>query len=101
MPSIIITNRNRPAPLTRPPPCSTSSVMPKPMTPDEFRAIRMRLGLTQAALASHLGFALAQHVSKLERGELAITDHLGMLMRAYAEGYRPDDAPWPPIQRQP
>lgn len=72
------------------------------MTPAEFRAVRELLGLTQDALARHLGYSGALQVSKLENGRVSITPHLGMLMRAYAAGYRPPDAPWQPIdKRQP
>ena len=38
------------------------------MTPDEIKAARLRLGMTQAELAKALGYAHKQSVSDLERG---------------------------------
>ena len=38
------------------------------MTPDEIKAARLRLGMTQAELAQALGYAHKQSVSDLERG---------------------------------
>jgi DNA-binding transcriptional regulator YiaG len=38
------------------------------MTPDEIKAARLRLGMTQAELAQALGYAYKQSVSDLERG---------------------------------
>ena len=63
------------------------------MTPQEFRAIRERMGLTQAELAFQLGYRAASRVSEIENGTFAITPMLARLMRAYEDGYRSAD--WP------
>lgn len=38
------------------------------MTPNDFRAARLRLGMTQAALAEALGYSAARVVSAIETG---------------------------------
>ena len=65
------------------------------MTNHEFRAIRQRLGLTQAQLARILGYSGAITVSAMERptNPRPISGLLARLMRAYDAGYRPED--WP------
>lgn len=65
------------------------------MTNHEFRAIRQRLGLTQAELAAVLGYAHVMTVSAYERetNPRQIPTHVELLMVAYDEGYRPKD--WP------
>lgn len=63
------------------------------MTPNEFRAIRQQLGLSQAGLAAILGYGHAMRVSEFERGARDVPHLLALLMRAYADGYRPQD--WP------
>ncbi|PDT76947.1 helix-turn-helix domain-containing protein [Sinorhizobium sp. BJ1] len=65
------------------------------MDNDEFRAIRKRLGLTQAQLATVLGYPHVMQVSEIERetNPKPVPRHVAMLMRAYDEGYRPKD--WP------
>ena len=65
------------------------------MTPSEFKAIRVGLGLTQAELAVLLGYAHRNGVSILESvasGRL-VPPTVERLMRAYEAGYRPAD--WP------
>jgi transcriptional regulator with XRE-family HTH domain len=61
----------------------------------EFRAIRQRLGLTQAQLAAVLGYEMALTVSTYERetNPRRIPTHVALLMTAYDEGYRPKK--WP------
>lgn len=65
------------------------------MTNTEFRAIRQRLGLTQAQLSQVLQYATALTVSTYEREKnpRQIPTHVALLMHAYDEGYRPKD--WP------
>ncbi|MFC3206863.1 helix-turn-helix domain-containing protein [Aquamicrobium soli] len=65
------------------------------MTNAEFRAIRLRLGFTQAGLAAFLGYSHSMRVSEFERAlnPRPVPEHLARLMRAYDEGYRPAD--WP------
>lgn len=65
------------------------------MTNHEFRTIRDRLGLTQAQLAKVLCYKDALTISTYERetNPRKIPTHVGLLMRAYDEGYRP--ANWP------
>ena len=65
------------------------------MTPDQFRSIRLRLGLTQPELARLLGYAHASTVGALESpaSGKVVTAPVERLMRAYAAGYRPPE--WP------
>ena len=65
------------------------------MDNDEFRAIRKRLGLTQAQLAAVLGYSHLMQVSEIERisNPKPVPRAIALLMRAYDEGYRPKD--WP------
>lgn len=67
------------------------------MTPDEFRAIRQRLGLTQAQLAAYLGYGSPMRISEFERetNPRPVPELLARLMTAYDEGYRPKDWPVP------
>jgi DNA-binding transcriptional regulator YiaG len=66
----------------------------KTMRPDEFRTIRLAMGLTQAELADLLGYAHAATVAAFETDPAAkstriIPPLLVRLMRAYEAGYRP------------
>lgn len=65
------------------------------MTGDEFRQIRVGLGLSQAALAKVLGYAHPIRVSEFERNinPREIPLHVAMLMKAFESGYRPEN--WP------
>lgn len=62
---------------------------------EEFRSIRKRLGLTQAQLATVLGYSHSMQVSELERqtNPKPVPRAIALLMRAYDEGYRPKE--WP------
>ena len=62
-------------------------------TPEEVRAARFALGLTQAQLAALLGYGDVARVSELERGERRPGPAVERLLRAYLDGYRPAD--WP------
>lgn len=66
------------------------------MTNHEFRAIRLRLGMTQAELARVLRYDRPLTVSTYERetNPRKIPTHVELLMVAYDEGYRPKG--WPP-----
>ncbi|WP_394890378.1 helix-turn-helix domain-containing protein [Mesorhizobium sp. AaZ16] len=66
------------------------------MTSSEFRAIRKRLGLTQAQLASLLGYTSAMTISAFERptNPRVIPAQLGWLMEALDSGFWPSE--WPP-----
>ena len=63
------------------------------MTPEEFRAARARLGLTQFAMARLLGFSHLSRISEMENGKTNISASVERLLRAYLDGYRPGD--WP------
>lgn len=65
------------------------------MTNDEFRAIRQSLGLTQAQLARVLKYETPLTISTYERATnpRPVPTHVGLLMVAYRDGYRP--AEWP------
>lgn len=55
------------------------------MTKDELKALRIKLGLTQAEMGELLGLKWVQ-VSRLERGESKITDSIGIIAtRLWAE----------------
>lgn len=63
------------------------------MTGEEFRTLRMALGLTQAQLAKVLGFGHGNYIGAMENGRRAIPPLVDRLMVAYRAGYRPED--WP------
>lgn len=65
------------------------------MTNHEFRAIRQRLGLTQAELARVLGYAHVMTISVYERetNPRATPHLLALVMEALDSGWRP--ANWP------
>lgn len=65
------------------------------MTPADFKAIRIKLGLSQAALARVLGYGSALRISEFERATNPrdVPLHVAMLMRAFADGWRPEN--WP------
>ncbi|MDO5648348.1 hypothetical protein [Paracoccus sp. (in: a-proteobacteria)] len=63
------------------------------MTADELKAARKSLGLKQHEIAPLLGFGHSVRVSELERGATAISAAVERLVRAYLDGYRPND--WP------
>lgn len=65
------------------------------MNNEEFRAIRRRLGLTQAQLAAVLLYPRAMQVSEIERptNPRKVPRHVALLMKAYDDGYRPEG--WP------
>lgn len=66
------------------------------MTPADFKQARHTLGLTLSQTARLLGYDgnhAMQQVRKMESGERAIRPAQERLMRAYLDGYRPED--WP------
>lgn len=69
------------------------------MTPDEFRNIRLKLGLTQRQLAKVLETApsVISNVESLTIQRVAPT-RCYQLMEAYRDGYRP--AHWPKERAQ-
>ena len=64
-----------------------------PMTPQEIKAARKALGLTQAQLAQVMGYSGTPYVSGLETGYRSISEQGRRLLQAYLSGYRPED--WP------
>lgn len=66
------------------------------MMGDEFRRIRHKLHLTQPQMAAVLGYEHGLTISYFECGRRPITFRLGLLMRAFAQGYRPE--PWPKVK---
>lgn len=68
------------------------------MTPDEVKSARSSLGLTLAHLAAVMGVRLMT-VSDWERGVRQINPMAARLLRAYLDGYRPDDWPYPAHSR--
>jgi len=69
------------------------------MTNHEFKAIRLRLGLTQAELARVLQYSTPLTISTYERATnpRPIPTHVALLLEAYRDGYRPAD--WPSTTR--
>lgn len=66
------------------------------MTPQEFREARLSMGLTLTQAGQLLGYDgthVRQQVRRMEAGEKPIRPPQARLMRAYMEGYRPED--WP------
>ena len=62
------------------------------MTPAELKQARRALGLTQTQAANMCGCTL-RSVQNWEGGEYAVSDYAARLIRAYLDGYRPED--WP------
>lgn len=61
------------------------------MTPDEFRAIRLRLGMTQEQLADFLDYGSPVRISEFERATnpRPVPRLLALVMRALDSGWRP------------
>ena len=51
------------------------------MTPQEFRRIREYQGLSQADLASLIGFADANQIHRMETGKRSISTQTAIIMR--------------------
>jgi DNA-binding transcriptional regulator YiaG len=62
------------------------------MTPDDIREARQSLGLIAKQLAAVMGVRVAT-IYEWESGRLNISAMGARLLRAYLDGYRPDD--WP------
>lgn len=62
------------------------------MTPEEIKAARKALGLTQAQLAQVMGYKRT-YLTNLEAGREVLGAQGVRLLAAYLEGYRPRD--WP------
>lgn len=63
------------------------------MTPEQIREARKHLGLNQSQFAKLLGYSSNVRISELERGVFEINGAAARLIKAYLEGYRPND--WP------
>lgn len=63
------------------------------MTPADVTAARESLGLTQAQLAKAMGLRGPAAVSEWERGVRVPDGRSERLLRAYLDGYRPEN--WP------
>jgi transcriptional regulator with XRE-family HTH domain len=61
------------------------------MTPAEFRAIRLRLGMSQAALAAFLDYGSPVRISEFERATnpRPVPRLLALVMQALDDGWRP------------
>ena len=73
-----------------------------PMTPQEFKEIRLALGLSQQQLALKLGI-LKNQISKIERGKAGITEQkeeaMKMLLREHHPKIRKAKAEYVPPKR--
>jgi transcriptional regulator with XRE-family HTH domain len=58
------------------------------MTPEEFRAARLKVGLTQQECANVLGYTRL-HITGIEAGRKTISAPLELAMQALASGWRP------------
>ena len=65
------------------------------MTPAEFKAARLSLGLTQPQAADCLGYGAPNRISEIENGKGSPGAAVILLLRAYMDGYRPAD--WPDV----
>jgi transcriptional regulator with XRE-family HTH domain len=76
-------------------PTATEDGLSSSMTNEEFRAIRLTVGLTQAQLAAVLGYSSHMRISDFERqmNPREIPFHVAMLMTAFESGYRTEN--WP------
>ena len=61
------------------------------MTPSDFTAARLKLGLTQAGLARVMGYSGQARIAEFEAGKRNPSAAAVRLIRAYLAGYRPDD----------
>lgn len=63
------------------------------MNPAQFKEARQTLGLDQRQAAALLGYGNATRISEIEAGKRNPSASVVRLLRAYLDGYRPDD--WP------
>ena len=68
------------------------------MTPPEIRAARKSLALTQGQLAAVMGLRGQGSISEWERGVKSPDGRSVRLLRAYLDGYRPQDWPVKPME---
>lgn len=66
--------------------------------PKDFRSARQALGLTQAQAAAMLGYGHRVRITEIEAGRKRPSNSVRRLLRAYIDGYRPDD--WPLLGEQ-
>ena len=69
------------------------SMWKRRVTPEQIKAARKFLGLTQAQMAIVLGYYGQSPYARMERGERAPHGSVIRLINAYLDGYRPGD--WP------
>jgi DNA-binding transcriptional regulator YiaG len=60
------------------------------MTPEQFRAIRKRAGLSQARLAALLRIGDLRTIRRYETGERSISGPVSLLMELIDQGELPD-----------
>jgi transcriptional regulator with XRE-family HTH domain len=71
------------------------------MSAEEFRAIRLKLELTQLELAIILDYHSPVRVSEIERGVVPVQYRVALLMEAFGRGWRPADMNrWPSEHRK-
>ncbi|WP_408607967.1 helix-turn-helix domain-containing protein [Epibacterium ulvae] len=63
------------------------------LSPDEIKAARKKLGLSQEQMALYTGYASKFRISEIERGVKPASAACCRLIVAYLAGYRPAD--WP------
>lgn len=61
------------------------------MKPSEIKEARKQLGLTQTEAARLLGYGSRTRVSEIESGSSRPSASVIRLLRAYLDGYRPQD----------
>jgi DNA-binding transcriptional regulator YiaG len=65
----------------------------KPLTGDDIKAMRQKLGLDQKAMAKLLGYSSYMRVSELENGRANVPDRVKLIILALQHGWRPGDGP--------
>mgnify|MGYP003134916237 FL=1 len=55
------------------------------MTPDEFKSIRLGLGLSQTEMAKLLGYTTRAMISRLEGGSRVITPRMALTIKLLME----------------
>jgi transcriptional regulator with XRE-family HTH domain len=55
------------------------------MTPDEFKSVRLGLGLSQTEMAKMLGYTTRHMISRLEGGSRAITPRMALTIKLLME----------------
>lgn len=64
----------------------------------EFVRILTGLGLSREDITPHIGFMESSCITKMFKNKSGIPNSVALLMRAYADGYRPEG--WPSSEKK-